>query len=159
MPDGVALGYSIVNARGRCPMFDSGAAFAGTAPCAEESVALIGLLVEKKPAVWIDLHVHPGAYNTPKLNPVKPEVYSTQDLGERAARADRAVAGLFAGERNIPLPLDDPDFSMRDSTPVLAAEQFGTVSLCFQNYALTEEGCKAFMVTFMETVLRAIEEV
>jgi hypothetical protein len=45
---------------------------------------------------------------------------------------------------------------MRDSSLVLAAEQLGTAAFCFQNYAHTEEGRKALMVTFMETVLGAI---
>ena len=157
MPDGVAAGLSIMNTRGRCPMFDSGAAFAGQTPCAEEAAALTGLLKEKGPALWIDLHVHPGRYNSAKLNPVKAEIYPTGDTAARSTRIETAVAQLFAGERNIPVPLDDPEFSMRDSTLVLAAQELGTAAFCFQDYARTEQGKKAFMVIFMETVLRAME--
>lgn len=156
MPDSVAAGLSIMNKQGRCPMFDSGAPFLGESPCAEEAAALAGLLQEKRPALWIDLHVHPGRYNSAKLNPVKGEMYPTPESAQRAARVEAALAQLFPGERNIAVPVDDPEFSMRDSSLVLVAQQLGTAAFCFQDYARTEEGKKAMMVIFMETVLGAM---
>jgi len=156
MPDSVAAGLSIMNTQGRCPMFDSGAAFAGEQPCAEEATALTGLLQDKRPALWIDLHVHPGRYNSPKLNPVKAEMYPTSESADRAGRVEAALAQLFPGERNIAVPVDDAEFSMRDSSLVLAVERLGTAAFCFQDYARTEEGKKAMMVVFMEAVLRAM---
>ena len=155
MPDGVARGYSIMNAVGQCPMFDFGKAFEGV-ECARETQACVALMREKRPLLWIDLHVHPGRYNTSKVNPVKPECYPDAESASRAERIARNLLSLFDEWRLVAVPVADPDFDMRDSGLVLAAQHFGTASFCFQDYAHTEAGKKAAFVSFMDAALRAM---
>ena len=57
----------------------------------------------------------------------------------------------------VAVPVNGPDFDMRDSGLVLAAQHFGTASFCFQDYAFTEEGKKAAFVSFMDAALQGLE--
>jgi len=155
MPDGVAHGHSIMNARGSCPMLEFGRAVRGQ-PCAEESLQTWRDLAARPPVLALDVHVHPGEINSPKLNPVKASSYRDGACAERAARVERAVLACCPDWRYVPVPLDDPEFDMQDSLPVLAAKHLGTASFCLQDYALTAEGAGPLLIAVLDAALRAL---
>jgi len=152
MPDGVAHGHSIMNARGRCPMFDFGLASCGEA-CAEESRHTWNHLIREPPVLLLDVHVHPGMTDSPKLNPVKGSSFPDRDSAKRAATAEEAMLSCCPEWRIVAVPLDDPEFSMEDSLLVLAADQFGSAAFCFQDYALTHEGGKPLLIDILDAAL------
>ncbi len=154
MSDGLAHGYSIMNGIGQCPMFEYRKAFDGDETAAAETAASVRLLKEKQPVVWVDLHIHPGRYNTPKLAWVRPEYFLNDESAARTQRVQENIMKLCPEWRPVMFPLlDRPDFMMRDHGHVLAAENVGTTGLVFQSYALTEEGKKAMFAKFMESAL------
>lgn len=152
MPDGVAHGYSIMNARGRCPMFDFGHASRGE-HCAEESLYTWRDLAARPPVLLLAVHVHPGEVMTPKLNPVKAEWFRTPEDGSRSKRVEQAMLARCPEWRMVPVPLDDPAFTMEDSLLVLAAKELGTAAFAFQDYALTPEGAKPFLIGLLDAAL------
>jgi len=155
MPDGVAHGYSIMNARGRCPMFDFGPALRGE-PCAEESAHLWCELVGHPPRLSLDVHVHPGDIVSPKLNNVLPEWYRDGAAAEVAERVGEAMLAQCPEWRLVPVPLDRPDFHMQDSLMVLMAKHLGSAAFCLQDYALTAEGTKPLLISILDAALEEI---
>lgn len=155
MPDGVAHGTSIMNARGRCPMFDFGRAQRGE-PCAEEALHTWRELEARSPVLLLDVHVHPGRINSPKLNPVKRHCFPSPHTVERAARVEQAMLACCPEWRIAPVPLDDPAFTMNDSLLVLAVQHLGAASFCLQDYAWTAEGTKPLLITILDAALEAL---
>jgi hypothetical protein len=155
VPDSVAHGYSIMNATGRCPMFDFGPASRGE-PCAEESHAIWQEITTVVPTMLLDVHVHPGAYSIPKLNNVKSSWYRDGACAARAMAAEQAMLSVCPDWRIVPVPLDDPDFHMQDSLMVLAARELGSATFCLQDYALTPDGTKPLLISILDAALGAI---
>ena len=155
MPDGVAHGYSIMNARGRCPMFDFGPARRGQ-KCAEESLHTWNDMAAHPPALMLDVHVHPGRVDSPKLNPVKGQWYLSEECAQRAERVVQAMVACCPQWRVVGVPVDDPEFDMTESELVLVAKHLGSTALCVQDYALTAEGTKPLLLTLLDAALGAI---
>ncbi len=155
MPDGVAHGYSIMNARGRCPMFDFGLARRGQ-NCAEESLHTWNDMAAHPPAVMLDVHVHPGRVDSPKLNPVKGQWYLNEECAQRAEAVAQAMLACCPQWRVVPVPENTPEFDMTESELVLAAKHLGSTAMCIQDYALTAEGTKPLLITLLDAALGAI---
>lgn len=159
MSDGLAHGYSIMNAVGQCPMFEYRKAFDGDPDAPAETAANVRLLKEKVPVAWVDLHIHPGRYNSPKLAWVRPEYFLNEAYAARTQRVQENIMRMCPEWRPVQFPLlDRPDFMMRDHGHVLAAETTGTTGLVFQSYALTEAGKNAMFAKFMETALAPLTD-
>jgi hypothetical protein len=156
MADGVAHGYSIRNAVGECPMFHFPEAFAGE-PAPAETTALTKLLKAKRPAMWMDLHIHPGDYATPKLVWIESESYPDEASANRSLRVREAALKIAPDWRPVSYPLHHrPEFSGRHTGVYNAAVNLGTVGLVLQSYAYTEEGKKALFARIMEAALSAL---
>ncbi len=155
MPDGAAHGYSIMNARDRCPMFDFGLARRGQ-KCAEESLHTWNDMAAHAPALMLDVHVHPGSVDSPKLNPVKGQWYLDEECAQRAERVAQAILACCPQWRVVPVPVDDPEFDTTESELVLAARYLGSTALCIQDYALTAEGTKPLLITLLDAALGAM---
>ena len=149
VPDGVAHGLSIMNTEGRCPMFDFGKA-SRNEPCAQEANIVWNDLKAAPPVLFLDVHVHPGKYSEPKLNPVKPESFTDAQAARRSERVRSAILACCPQWRVVSIPLDTPDFTMQDSLPVLLARHFQTAAFCFQDYAHTPEGAKWLLVSVLK---------
>ena len=108
------------------------------------------------PALMLDVHVHPGRVDSPKLNPVKGQWYLNEECAQRAQRVAQAILACCPQWRVVPVPVDDPAFDTRESELVLAARHLGSTALCIQDYALTAEGTKPLLITLLDAALRAI---
>lgn len=155
MPDGVAHGHSIMNARGRCPMFDFGCAHRGE-PCAEEAEHTWRDLQDHPPVLFLDVHVHPGEVVEPKLNPVNASSFLSSSAAQRSARVEQSILARCPEWRLVRVPIDDPSFTMEDSLLVLAARHLDAASFCLQDYALTAEGAKPLLITILDAALGAL---
>jgi hypothetical protein len=147
-PDGSAEGRSVSNALGEVPMFSFDRAVEGRAAPAETRF-LWEYMAAIRPAGHIEFHTHYQDVRSHKLNPMGPQWYGAAGQA-RLEQVNQTLLRLNRDWRVTPLT---PDLPLVDCGKFAQmARHLGTLTYCYQIYALSEEATCAHAVKAVEAL-------
>ncbi len=151
-PDGAHHGRSVTNNRGEVPMF-SFEHFLNGEGAPKETEALWRFAEGLQPTGFVEFHTHYQDTRPHKLNPLALEWFP-EEVHDRVSYTDERLLSVNDAWRVTTIEKDTP--LCRAGKFANLAERLGTITYCYQIYALTEEATCAHAITATRALAKGL---